>query len=71
MNIAFTMTLRACYYSVQIFFLSFRVPSKMVKIKTYKSIILPVVLYGCETCSFTFGEGGGHKLGGFRNTILR
>lgn len=30
----------------------------MVKIKTYKSIILPVVLYGRETCFFILGGGG-------------
>jgi hypothetical protein len=29
-----------------------------IKIRTYKTIILPVVLYGCETCSLTLGEGG-------------
>jgi hypothetical protein len=25
--------------------------SKNIKIKIFKTIILPVVLYGCETCS--------------------
>jgi hypothetical protein len=30
--------------------------SKIVKIKTYKTIILPVVLYGCETSSLTLRE---------------
>jgi hypothetical protein len=38
----------ACYYSVQNL-LSSRVISKIVKIKIYKTVILPVVLYGCET----------------------
>jgi len=28
--------------------------SKDIKIKIYKTIILPVVLYGCETWSLTF-----------------
>jgi len=38
----------ACYYSVQNL-LSSRVLSKNLKIKIYRTIILPVVLYGCET----------------------
>ena len=39
----------SCYYSVQTL-LSFRLLSKSLKIKKYKTIILPVVLYGCEAC---------------------
>ena len=27
-----------------------------LKIKIYKTVILPVVLYGCETCSLAFRE---------------
>ena len=38
----------SCYYSVQTL-LSSRLLSKNFKIKIYKTIILPVVLYGCET----------------------
>jgi len=38
----------ACYYSVQNL-LSSRLLSKNLKIKIYGTIILPVVLYGCET----------------------
>ena len=38
----------ACYYSVQNL-LSSRLLSKNLKIKIYRTIILPVVLYGCET----------------------
>ena len=38
----------SCYYSVQTL-LSSRLLSKNLKIKIYKTIILPVVLYGCET----------------------
>jgi hypothetical protein len=38
----------ACYYSVQKL-LSFPVIQKKLKIKIYKTVILPVVLYGCET----------------------
>jgi hypothetical protein len=30
--------------------------SKNVKIRIYKTIILPVVLYGCETWSLTLKE---------------
>jgi hypothetical protein len=38
----------ACYHSVQSL-LSSRLLSRNVKVKLYKIIILPVVLYGCET----------------------
>jgi hypothetical protein len=38
----------ACYYSVQNL-LSSRLISKNLNIKIYKTVILPVVLYGCET----------------------
>jgi len=30
--------------------------SKNLKIKIYRTIILPVLLYGCETWSFTLSE---------------
>jgi hypothetical protein len=40
---------------------------KNVKIKIYRTIILPVV-YGCETCSFTLREE--HKLRVFENTVV-
>ena len=36
--------------------LSFRLLSENVKINIYKTIILPVVLYGCETWSLTSKE---------------
>jgi hypothetical protein len=42
----------ACYYSVQNL-LSSRLISKNLKIKIYRALILPVVLYGCETWSLT------------------
>jgi hypothetical protein len=35
----------------------------------YKTIILPVVLYGCETCSLTLREE--HRLRVFENGVLR
>ena len=42
----------ACYCSVQNL-LSYSLLSKKLKIKIYRTIILPVVLYGCETWSLT------------------
>jgi hypothetical protein len=36
--------------------LSSRLLSKSIKIRIYKIIILPVVLYGCETWSLTLRE---------------
>ena len=45
----------ACYYSVQNL-LSSRLLSKNLKNKIYTTIILPVVLYGCETWSLTLRE---------------
>jgi len=44
-----------CYHSVQNF-LSTSFLSKNVKIKIYRTIILPPVLYGCETWSLTLKE---------------
>ena len=45
----------ACYHSVQNL-LSSRLLSKNLKIKIYRTIILRVVLYGCETWSLTLQE---------------
>jgi hypothetical protein len=45
----------ACYHSVQKF-LSSLLLSKNVTSRTYKTMILPVVLYGCETLSLTLRE---------------
>jgi hypothetical protein len=45
----------ACYYSVQNL-LSSSLLSKNMKIQTHLSIILPVVLYECETGSLKFGR---------------
>jgi hypothetical protein len=42
---------------------------KNPKIKIYKTVILPVVLCGCETWSLTLGEE--HRLRVFENTVLR
>jgi hypothetical protein len=38
----------SCYHSVQDLLFS-RLIQKKLKIKIYKTVILPVVLYGCET----------------------
>ena len=56
------------YYSVQNL-LSSRLLSKNLKIKVYGTIILPVVLYGCETWSLTLREE--RKLRVFENKVLR
>jgi hypothetical protein len=45
----------ACYNSVQNL-LSSSLPFKNIKNKIYKTIILPVVLYGSETWSLTLRE---------------
>ena len=58
----------SCYYSVQTL-LSSRFLSKNLKIKIYKTIIEPVVLYGCETWSLTLREEC--RLRVFENRILR
>jgi hypothetical protein len=50
---------------------SFVFPShvKKLKIKIYRTVILPVVLYGCETWSLTLREE--HRLKVFGNKVLR
>jgi hypothetical protein len=57
-----------CYNSVQSL-LSSRLLSRNVKVKIYKTIILPVVLYGCKTWSVTLREE--HRLRMFENRVLR
>jgi hypothetical protein len=52
----------ACYHSVQNL-LSSKLLLKDLKIRIYKTIILPVVLYGCEAWSLTIREE--HRLGGY------
>ena len=49
--------------------LSSKLASKNLKIKIYRTIILPVVLYECETWSLTVREEG--KLRVFENMGLR
>ena len=43
--------------------------SKELKIKIYRTIILPVVLYGCKTWSLTLREE--RRLRVFENRVLR
>jgi hypothetical protein len=58
----------ACADSVQSL-LSSRLWSRNLKVKIYKTIILPVVLYVCETWSLTLREE--HRLRVFENRVLR
>ena len=58
----------ACYYSVQSL-LSSSLLSKNLKIKINRTILLPVVLYGCETSSLTLREE--RRLRVFENRVLR
>ncbi|KAJ4446718.1 hypothetical protein ANN_13415 [Periplaneta americana] len=58
----------ACYYSVEKL-LSSSLLSKNLKVRIYKTVILPVVLYGCETWTLTLREE--HRLKVFENKVLR
>jgi hypothetical protein len=58
----------ACYHSVQNI-LSFHLISINLKIKIYKTVNLPVVLYGCKTWSLILREE--HKLRDSENRVLR
>jgi hypothetical protein len=58
----------AYYYSVQNL-LSSCLISKNLKIKIHKTVILPVVLYGCKTWSLTLRDE--HRLRVFENRVLR
>ena len=49
--------------------LAFSWLSKNIKIKIYRTIILPVVLYGCETWSLTLREE--RRLRVFDNRVLK
>ena len=49
--------------------LSSRLLSKNLKIKIYRTITLPVVLYGCETWSLILREE--RKVRVFENMVLR
>jgi len=58
----------ACYYSVQNL-LSSSLLSKILKTKIYRTIILPVVLYGCATWSLTLRKE--RRLRVLENRVLR
>jgi len=58
----------ACYYSVQNL-LSSSLLFKKLKIKIHRTVILPVVLYGCETWSLTLRDE--RRLRVFENRVLR
>jgi hypothetical protein len=58
----------ACYHSLQSLLFS-RLLSRKLKVKIYRTIILPVVLYGCETWYLTLREE--HRLRVFENRVLR
>ena len=57
-----------CYHSVQNL-LSSSLLSNNIKIKIYRTIILPVVFYGCETWSFVLREELTLRV--FENRVLR
>ena len=56
-----------CCYSLEKI-LSSHLLSKKLKLNTYKTIILRVVLYGCETWSLTLREE--HRLRLFENKVF-
>ncbi|KAJ4434303.1 hypothetical protein ANN_22857 [Periplaneta americana] len=58
----------ACYYSVEKL-LSSSLLSKNLKVRIYKTVILPLVLYGCETWILTLR--GEHRLRVFENKVLK
>ncbi|KAJ4452127.1 hypothetical protein ANN_03645 [Periplaneta americana] len=58
----------ACYYSVEKL-LSSSLLSKNLKVRIYKTVILPVLLYGCETWTLTLREE--YRLRVFENKVLR
>jgi hypothetical protein len=58
----------ACYHSIQSLLAS-GLLCRNLKVKIYKTIILPVVLYGCDTWSLTLREEHGLRV--FQNRVLR
>ena len=57
-----------CYFSLEKI-LSSRLLSKKLKVNTYKTITLQVVLYGCKSWSLTLRKE--HRLREFENKVLR
>jgi hypothetical protein len=60
-------SVNVCYHSVQNL-LSSSLLTKNLNIKIHRTIILPVVVYGCETWSLTLKEG--RRLRVFENRVL-
>jgi hypothetical protein len=58
----------ACYHSLQRLLFS-HLLSKNIKIRIHKTIVFPVVLYGCETWSLILTEE--HELRVFENRVLK
>jgi hypothetical protein len=67
-DIALCSIVDACCHSIQSL-LSSRLLSRNVRVKIYKTIILPVVLYGCETWSLALRDE--NRLRVFENRVLR
>jgi hypothetical protein len=67
-SLADYLPLQQYLYVVQNILSSPLIP-KDLKIKIYKTVILPVVLYGCETWSLTLRED--HRLRVFESRVLR
>jgi hypothetical protein len=59
--------MNACYYSVQNLSSS-RLISKNLKVKTYKTVIFPGVLYGCEIWSLNLRKE--HRVRVLENSVL-
>jgi hypothetical protein len=57
------------FSTVRFSLFSYCLLSKNVKVKTYRTVILLVVLYVCKTWSLTLGEQ--HRLRVFENSVLR
>jgi hypothetical protein len=64
-----TQSIKSITRDWKLVILSSQLLSKNFKIRIYKTIILPVVLYGCETWSLTLREE--HRLEVFENKVLR
>ena len=56
-------------FSAESFVFSLLSKKLKIKIHIYRTIILPVVLHGCETLSLTLRKG--HRLRVFENRVLR
>jgi hypothetical protein len=72
-KITYTKRLRADYIqgmlaTIWFSLLSSSLLSRIIKVKILKTIILPDVLYGCETWSLTLREE--HRLRVFENRVL-